>query len=214
MAEPRIPERAGFVDAAKLPTGPNGFPLCRKCGEETPGKRRTFCSDACVHEWKLTTQPAYQRRHVEKRDSCVCQSCGIDTKEQRAAIVRDLRERLDAAGWLLPHDHLQLLVLVGPRIAVDREVLPRTPGQSWPEYIIAYPPEELLEPTLVELKRLRIPWRRFVAGPAWDMDHIVPVAEGGGGCGLDNLRTLCRLCHVRVTTELRKRLREKAKLDG
>jgi hypothetical protein len=71
--------------------------------------------------------------------------------------LRELRKRLDAAGWLLPHDRLQLLVLVGPRVAVDREVLPRTPGQSWPEQTIMYPPEELLEPTLVELKRLRIP---------------------------------------------------------
>ncbi len=25
----------------------------------------------------------------------------------------------------------------------------------------------------------------------WEMDHVVPVAEGGGSCGLDNLRTLC-----------------------
>ena len=29
----------------------------------------------------------------------------------------------------------------------------------------------------------------------WDADHIRPVAEGGGQCDLDNLRTLCLLCH-------------------
>jgi hypothetical protein len=27
----------------------------------------------------------------------------------------------------------------------------------------------------------------------------VPVADGGGECGLDNYRLLCRPCHVRVT---------------
>jgi 5-methylcytosine-specific restriction endonuclease McrA len=34
------------------------------------------------------------------------------------------------------------------------------------------------------------------------MDHIVPVVEGGGACGLENLRTLCKPCHKRVTAEL------------
>jgi hypothetical protein len=29
----------------------------------------------------------------------------------------------------------------------------------------------------------------------WDADHILPVAEGGGECGLTNMRTLCLLCH-------------------
>ncbi len=40
----------------------------------------------------------------------------------------------------------------------------------------------------------------------WEMDHIVPVAEGGGSCGLENLRTLCVPCHRRATAELRERL--------
>lgn len=41
----------------------------------------------------------------------------------------------------------------------------------------------------------------------WDADHIVPVAEGGGQCDLDNIRTLCLPCHREVTAELRRRLR-------
>lgn len=36
----------------------------------------------------------------------------------------------------------------------------------------------------------------------WEADHVLPVAEGGGGCGLDNLRTLCIPCHRDVTAEL------------
>lgn len=32
----------------------------------------------------------------------------------------------------------------------------------------------------------------------WDMDHILPVKDGGGACGLDNLRTLCIWCHKDV----------------
>jgi 5-methylcytosine-specific restriction endonuclease McrA len=40
----------------------------------------------------------------------------------------------------------------------------------------------------------------------WDCDHIKPVIEGGGECGLENLRTLCVPCHKQVTRELRARL--------
>lgn len=29
----------------------------------------------------------------------------------------------------------------------------------------------------------------------WEADHIVPVIEGGGCCGLDNYQTLCLRCH-------------------
>lgn len=41
----------------------------------------------------------------------------------------------------------------------------------------------------------------------WDADHILPVAEGGGECDLDNIRTLCLRCHRAATLELRRRLR-------
>jgi 5-methylcytosine-specific restriction endonuclease McrA len=40
----------------------------------------------------------------------------------------------------------------------------------------------------------------------WDADHILPVAEGGGECDLENVRTLCLRCHRKATQELRARL--------
>jgi 5-methylcytosine-specific restriction enzyme A len=43
-------------------------------------------------------------------------------------------------------------------------------------------------------------------GDWWDADHIKPVIEGGGECGLDNFRTLCIPCHKKVTAELRARI--------
>ena len=36
----------------------------------------------------------------------------------------------------------------------------------------------------------------------YEIDHIVPVSEGGGCCGLDNLRTVCVNCHKKLTAEL------------
>ena len=42
----------------------------------------------------------------------------------------------------------------------------------------------------------------------WDADHIVPVAEGGGECDLDNMRTLCLKCHRAATAESIRRVRQ------
>jgi 5-methylcytosine-specific restriction protein A len=43
----------------------------------------------------------------------------------------------------------------------------------------------------------------------WDADHIVPVIEGGGGCGLSNYRTLCVSCHRGETAQLASRRAER-----
>lgn len=37
--------------------------------------------------------------------------------------------------------------------------------------------------------------RQALEGHAWQADHVIPVFRGGGLCRLDNLRTLCTLCH-------------------
>ena len=47
----------------------------------------------------------------------------------------------------------------------------------------------------------------------WDADHVVPVHRGGGGCGIDNLRTLCQPCHKDVTRE-QARVRAEARRAG
>lgn len=49
----------------------------------------------------------------------------------------------------------------------------------------------------------------------WEADHILPVVEGGGGCELENYRTLCLACHRAETKALaarRARQRREAKL--
>lgn len=39
----------------------------------------------------------------------------------------------------------------------------------------------------------------------WEADHILPVSEGGGCCGLEGLRTLCWKCHQAETSALMRR---------
>ncbi len=35
----------------------------------------------------------------------------------------------------------------------------------------------------------------------WEAHHIQSVVEGGGECGLENYRTLCFVCHKKVSAE-------------
>ena len=57
------------------------------------------------------------------------------------------------------------------------------------------------------------PWVNLNTYQMWEADHIIPVSEGGGCCGLDNYQTLCLKCHKEDTAALAKRKAEKRK-DG
>jgi 5-methylcytosine-specific restriction endonuclease McrA len=93
--------KGGFAAAAELERGPGGRPLCRWCGLETAPPRRTFCSDYCVHEWRLRTDPAYLRECLLRRDRGVCACCGIDTlaEYRRIRRLRSDKRRLVLKEW-------------------------------------------------------------------------------------------------------------------
>ncbi|HTI38530.1 MAG TPA: HNH endonuclease [Vicinamibacterales bacterium] len=124
-----------------------GQPICRWCRNVIAApRRRTFCSDACVHEWRVRSSPSYVRGEVWKRDRGICGRCGFNLKEAESA-------------W--------------------RRTRPPKPARAE-----------------------RRKWR--AARPRWEADHILPVADGGGECGLENYRLLCRACHVVVTAQWRR----------
>ena len=132
-----------------------GEPVCRWCRGPVTKPRRTFCSDACVHEWKIRSSPSYVRKEVKKRDRGVCQCCGFDVRAAERA-------------WRLQ----------------------KPPGTD---------------------RAARKAWR--AARPRWEADHIVPVADGGGECGLDNYRLLCRTCHLAITTAWRRQREWKSRTN-
>jgi 5-methylcytosine-specific restriction protein A len=158
MVMPRIVPRTlpgGRIRPHTLPRGENGRALCRWCELEILMKRRrTFCSDYCVTQWRLRTDPGFVRDQVFARDRGICASCQADTIAIYAALRRS-RGKARIAG----------LALYGLKSIASRRSL-------------------------------------------WDADHILPVAEGGGQCDLDNLRTLCVICHREATAQLRIRLRK------
>ena len=83
----------GWVDRRKVARGPRGRGLCRWCSLEVPARRYTFCSEYCVHEWKLRSQPAYLREQVFKRDKGVCSDCGCDAMAEHRRLKRSRGER-------------------------------------------------------------------------------------------------------------------------
>jgi 5-methylcytosine-specific restriction endonuclease McrA len=67
--------------------------ICRWCGGAVPKGRRTFCGQACVHEWRLRTDPGYLREQVFARDHGVCVLCGLNTEA-----LRKEKRKLDFAA--------------------------------------------------------------------------------------------------------------------
>ena len=97
MTRPGRTMKGGRVDPARLPKGPAGRNLCRYCTLEVPKGRRTFCSEWCVHEWKLRSDPGYLRDCVLARDQGICAVCGVDTVAEWKRLRRTHPNRRPAA---------------------------------------------------------------------------------------------------------------------
>jgi 5-methylcytosine-specific restriction endonuclease McrA len=178
------PERHGHDKAAHPRVSkPKG---CRWCGGAIPKGRRTFCSAACVHEYRLRSDARYMRDQVYKRDRGACALCGVETE----AWERSFKE----AGHQI-HRRATALRIAGGVM--------RWGAIAAAEDRVRY----RLGRRIVAIRRALVEHKWMSRnGHTWEADHIVPVIEGGGQCGLDNMRTLCLRCHKRVTAELRARL--------
>ena len=87
VSRARTAPTRGHVHYGLLPKGPNGRALCRFCKRECPGVRQTFCSNTCVHEHKLRTNPGYVRVCVLRRDRGICAACRTDTLAVQAELL-------------------------------------------------------------------------------------------------------------------------------
>lgn len=84
----------------KLPpdTDARGNPLCRECSKVVKPPRRSFCSAACVHLWKMATNLNYVRSCVRKRDRGICTLCREDTEKLRRTWKKQVTN-LPLSSW-------------------------------------------------------------------------------------------------------------------
>ena len=93
----------GRVSRADLPKGDDGRALCRWCNLEVPLGRFTFCSQWCVDEWRLRTDPGYLRERVLQRDKGICAQCNVDCVAAMLHLkrLRGLSKAKALAEWKL-----------------------------------------------------------------------------------------------------------------
>lgn len=82
----KVPKRKRYSNVV------NGVNTCRYCGLEAKAPRKTFCSDKCVHEWKIRSSNSYMREHVYLRDLGICGECGVDTRQTKIIFENWQRE--------------------------------------------------------------------------------------------------------------------------
>ena len=180
------PRRQLITDMFPYRQAADGCPLCVICRAELRRKdglpRRKdarYCSKTCREDaWVRSGDTSVIRGLLLERDKGFCGSCGLDCAALEAASERCL-------GYYgrLMDGHL------------DRELSP-TSAALWRG--LGRFSRELHAAFIVRLADLG-----FHSGQhTWEAHHIMPVAKGGGGCGLEGYATLCRHCHKRAGAEL------------
>lgn len=164
-----------------LPRHPKG--CCRWCGARVEPPRRSWCSQECVDAY-LVRSGQQLGRIIRERDHGVCAVCGVDTET-----LKRISRRLPCVRLWAVHYDLERYDRTRPRTRMERA---RDRHQRRNQEIRR------------ELQRRGWDMGRRL----WDVDHIIPVVEGGGCCGLENLRTLCQRCHKRETAALAARRAE------
>lgn len=179
--------------------------ICRWCGKAIDRRtgRRKWCSQACVGEFLLRSHAGVARQRVFKRDRGICAACGANTMANARRFQVELRPLLRDAQVF----YVLFGVCRAKEFARDLSVITK-----------CYMPQLYYRKTKSKSYRRTIPrcdcpgCRPRVA-TTWEADHITPVCEGGGCCGLENYRTLCSECHKRETIKLATR-RKNRLIDG
>ena len=169
---------------------------CTWCGRMVPKGSRTWCSRACVDEFRALHDPGFLRTEVYRRDHGICAACGQDV----VAFAQSFRAR----ACLLPcgdhGDDFHLFRCVRSEWrGADFRSITRRRGLNRSAICTCLP----------------CTMRRQAADlSSWHADHIVPLHKGGAN-DIANLRTLCCACHKRVTAEqARARARLRSLSDG
>lgn len=171
--------------------------------------RRTWFSHACVEYWRERNDPAYIRSKILARDKGICVLCSCDAQLEFKKAKEQYSEAHRLLCWLERRADDELRKLHHYKLPASQVT-----QLLWPDAV-----DKNGRMNFDKLHKLRDKEARHWCPAAdagwtlsrhegWDVDHIIPVIEGGGQCGLDSLRTLCHPCHKAVTRELAHRRRK------
>lgn len=213
-----------FLDNRVLSNEPG---LCRWCRSPVKPPRRSWCSQGCVDAYLVRSSSGAARGAVFRRDNGVCSLCGLDT----VALESELRVWLASIVVCRPSQSGEsieaLLSHDGRTFSVGSFSAPKA-NCIWGRQEEKIRSQAVLFAERHARQRLRAfgrlcecPWHVRVAplryrlgGHLWEADHVVPVVEGGGRCGLENLRTLCLACHGKETAALAARRAALRRMDA
>lgn len=190
--------------------------LCRWCGKAVPSGRKSWCSEACVEDFKVRNHPQALRAHLLARDGGVCHDCGLEAHLLRVAVVW-LLQAIHPSSWRAYLDERGLSWL---RVKTDRWKV-----RAWIE---TPTPESEYHASCVRMAWLaeaeahglgKFPSRtRWMSeecvGHTWEADHDTPLADGGDH-GPAAVVTRCVPCHkAKTKAEAKRRAENRRKAEG
>ena len=165
-------------------------PVCGKTKAEFKKGMRVYCSKVCRDEYASKyTHWSEVREKVLNRDKLTCQECGINPSKQRKLNKKEEKKRLKE--WAKSNKMIidtwrdERLVnlsksfeeeynrIMNDGFAMDRAI-------SWEEKTQLF---RGIPNNSVEM----------------EVDHIVPIAQGGDMWDMNNMKTLCKKCHKKKT---------------
>ncbi len=180
-------------ESAKTLRDQDGRIVCScGCGKHPLPPRKTWFSNECVVAWREKNDPSYIRDQIWKRDHGICSLCECDSNADYFAWQKAVQEVNKLADRLIQRHRFNVVWVRGRwSFAPDTHSLNYREHHAYRKQLLAK----------------YAPLGRWTPGrtSGWDADHIIPVVEGGGQCGLENYRTLCHPCHKKVTAELSRR---------
>jgi len=150
---------------------------CRRCEKDLAGKQRSWCSDKCANTAfaEVMTRrgnPQFLRKALVERDKEICAKCGLDCAK--------IKRIWYAASRAISDLHYSRKVDIAEFFGIHiREVL-----------------------SLGYLEHFEKIWTECFRWDGrdtyWHADHIVELRHNGTH-DLDNLQTLCLVCHKQKT---------------
>eukprot|EP00439_Symbiodinium_sp_Y106_P026977 s3964_g3.t1 len=136
------------------------------------GEGEMFCAGPCRALYFGKRSGTSLRRQLFELERGVCQRCGLD--------CHGLWQNLKSSKSSWP-EKLR-------RMAAESKSAQSAALHTLLSYLTRFDTESQDDFNLTE-------------GSLWQADHILPVWQGGGTCGLENMQTLCASCHSLKTSE-------------